>query len=162
MGLWQSSETNQMCMQINPASEFVEDCLVYYRFLGRCMGKALFDRQLVTGHMVQYIYKHFCGWPVAFKDLQSIDDEYYQNLNQLQSLADSGEDLEMLCLDFSTTQEVMGEKRVIDLIENGSDVEVNNDNFPEYLEACFKYRLLERVKPQLNELMLGFYDVIPE
>jgi len=162
MGLWQSSETNQMCMQINPASEFVEDCLVYYRFLGRCMGKALFDRQLVTGHMVSFIYKHFCGWPVAFKDLESIDDEYYQNLKQLQSLADSGEDLEMLCLDFSTTQEVMGEKRDIDLIENGADIDVTNDNFPEYLEACLKYRLLERVKPQLNELMLGFYDVIPE
>lgn len=162
MGLWQSSETNQMCMQINPASEFVEDYLVYYRFLGRVMGKALFDRQLVAGHMVQYIYKHFCGWPIAFRDLEAVDEEYYNNLNQLQQLADSGEDLEMLCLDFTTTQEVMGVKQEVPLVEGGADVEVNNENFPEYMEACLKYRMLERVKPQLNELILGFFDVIPE
>lgn len=162
MGLWQSSETNQMCMQINPASEFVEDYLVYYRFLGRVMGKALFDRQLVAGHMVQYIYKHFCGWPIAFKDLEAVDEEYYNNLKQLQQLADSGEDLEMLCLDFTTTQEIMGVKQEVPLVEGGADVEVTNENFPEYLEACLKYRMLERVKPQLNELILGFFDVIPE
>merc|ERR1712232_455836 len=46
--------------------------------------------------------------------------------------------------------------------ENGSEKEVTNDNFPEYLEACLKFRMLERVKPQLKELMLGFFDVIPE
>lgn len=143
-------------------AEFVEDYLVYYRFLGRVMGKALFDRQLVAGHMVQYIYKHFCGWPINFRDLEFVDEEYYNNLKQLQNLVESGEDLEMLCLDFTTTQELMGEKKEISLVEGGADIEVNNNNFPEYLEACLKYRMLERVKPQLNELILGFFDVIPE
>lgn len=126
------------------------------------MGKALFDRQLVAGHMVHFIYKHMLGWPVAFKDIESVDEEYYNSLKQLQQLAESGEDLSMLCLDFSTTQEIMGVKETIDLIEGGSDVEVDNDNFPLYLEACFKYRMMERIKPQLNELLLGFFDVIPE
>jgi E3 ubiquitin-protein ligase NEDD4 len=200
MGLWQSSESNQMCMAINPASskwltrfvrndtgcldaasavdhvpnngrsllalfhaEYVcDDYLVYYRFLGRVMGKALFDRQLVAGHTVQYIYKHMLGWPIQFKDIEYIDEEYYGNLKKLKDLADMGEDLSMMCLDFSITQEVMGAKEDIDLIENGSDVEVTNDNFPEYLEACMRHRMLEHVKPQLSELLLGFYDVIPE
>jgi E3 ubiquitin-protein ligase NEDD4 len=163
MGLWQSSAVNQMCMQINPASEFCcEDHLVYYRFLGRVMGKALFDRQLVAGHMVKHIYKHILGWPIMFKDLESVDEEYYNNLRQLQQLAETGEDLSMLCLDFTTTQEVMGSKEEVELIKGGADIEVTNDNFPEYLEACLKYKLLDRVKPQLNELLLGFFDVIPE
>jgi HECT-domain (ubiquitin-transferase) len=140
----------------------VEDYLVYYRFLGRVMGKALFDRQLVVGHMVQYIYKHFCGWPIAFRDLEPVDEEYYTNLKQLQKLVDAGEDLAMLSLDFTTTQEIMGVKQEVPLVEGGADIEVSNDNFPEYLEACLKYRMLERVKPQLNELILGFFDVIPE
>ena len=79
------------------------------------MGKALFDRQLVAGHMVGYIYKHILGWPVTFGDLAMVDDEYYNNLKQLQTLATSGEDLSMLCLDFTTTQDIMGvkeEKRI--------------------------------------------------
>jgi hypothetical protein len=40
------------------------------------MGKALLDRQLVAGHMVHFIYKHMLGWPVDFKDIASIDEEY--------------------------------------------------------------------------------------
>lgn len=32
----------------------------------------------------------------------------------------------------------------------------------EYLEVYFKYCMLERIKPQVTELLLGFYDVIPE
>jgi len=163
MGLWQSSSANQMCMEVNPASEYCcEDHLIYYRFLGRVMGKALFDRQLVAGHMVGYIYKHILGWPVTFGDLAMVDDEYYNNLKKLQTMATSGEDLSMLCLDFTTTQDIMGVKEEIELIPNGAKIEVDNDNFPEYLEACLKYRMLDRVKPQLNELLLGFFDVIPE
>lgn len=163
MGLWQSSAVNQMCMEVNPASEYCcEDHLVYYRFLGRVMGKALFDRQLVSGHMVQHIYKHMLGWPINFHDLERVDEEYYNNLKQLQGMADSGEDIEMLCLDFTTTEEVLGTKSETELIPGGADTEVTNDNFPEYLEACLKYRMLDRVKPQLNELLLGFFDVIPE
>ena len=139
-----------------------EDHLVYFRFLGRVMGKALFDRQLVAGHMVQHLYKHLLAWPVTFADLERVDEEYYQNLKQVVDLVKSGEDLSMLCLDFTTTQEVLGKKDEIELIPGGADMEVNNDNFPEYLEACLKYRLLDCVKPQLNELLLGFFDVIPE
>jgi hypothetical protein len=135
---------------------------VYYRFLGRVMGKALFDRQLVAGHMVQNLYKHMLGWPVTFGDLEMVDEEYFNNLKQLETMNKGGEDLSMLCLDFTTTQEIMGTKEEIDLVPGGADIEVNNDNFPEYMEACLKYRMLDRVKPQLNELLLGFFDVIPE
>jgi hypothetical protein len=126
------------------------------------MGKALFDRQLCAGHMVKHIYKHILGWPIQFKDLESVDEEYYNNLRQLQQLADSGEDLEMLCLDFTINQEIMGTKSIVELVKGGGDIEVNNDNFLEYIEACLKYKLMDHVKMQLNELLLGFFDVIPE
>lgn len=139
-----------------------EDYLVYYRFLGRVMGKALFDRQLVAGHCVQYIYKHLLGWPIQFKDIMQIDEEYYNNLKQMQGLAQQNEDLSMLCLDFTTQMDVMGVKEQVELLPGGADKDVTNDNFNEYLEACLRFRVLNRVKPQLTELLLGFYDVIPE
>jgi len=162
-GLWMSSATNQMSMTINPASEYCcDDHLVYYRFLGRVMGKAMFDRQLVKGHMVKHLYKHILGWPIYFKDLESIDEEYYNNLKQLRSMHEKGEDISMLCLDFTMTSEIMGIKKEVELVRDGANIEVTNDNFPEYVEACLKYKLLGSVKPQLNELLLGFFDVIPE
>ncbi len=64
-GLWISSEGNQMLMRINPSSEVScpEDHLIYFRFLGRVLGKALFEGQIVGGHMVQYLYKYMLVSP---------------------------------------------------------------------------------------------------
>jgi E3 ubiquitin-protein ligase NEDD4 len=126
------------------------------------MGKALFDRQLVSGHMVGYLYKHFLGWPITFADLEQVDEEYYNSLKQLVDFDKANADLSDLCIQFTTMQEVLGQKSEIDLVPGGAEIDVTNDNFPEYLEACLKYRMLDRVKPQLNELLLGFFDVIPE
>jgi HECT-domain (ubiquitin-transferase) len=112
--------------------------------------------------MVHFIYKHILGWPITFKDIESIDEEYYNSLKQLQQLADSGQDLSMMCVDFTAQQEIMGTKEEVELVPGGKDIEVDNNNFPEYMEACLKYRMIERIKPQLNEVLLGFFDVIPE
>jgi E3 ubiquitin-protein ligase NEDD4 len=126
------------------------------------MGKALFDGQLVSGHMVQHLYKHILGWPVTFADLERVDEGYYNALKHLVDLFKSGEDISMLCLDFTTVQDLFGHREEIELVQGGADMEVTNDNLPEYLEACLKYRMLDCVKPQLTELLLGFFDVIPE
>ena len=124
------------------------------------MGKALFDMQLVVGHMVAHIYKHLLGWPVNFGDLETIDEEYYTNLKKLTEF--DAEILESLYQDFTILEEVMGEKKEVMLVPDGDEIDVTIDNLPEYLEACLKYKMLGQVKNQLNELLLGFFDVIPE
>jgi len=151
-----------MLMRINPASEIScpEDHLIYFRFLGRVLGKALFDGQIVDGHMVQYIYKYMLGWPIAFDDLESIDVELYQNLKKLLDV--KSEEVEYMCLDFTTTQKLLGETVQVNLVPNGEDKAVTGENLAEYLEVYFKYLMLERIRPQVTELLLGFYDVVPE
>ena len=161
MGLWQPCATNQMCLQINPASEIScpDDHLYYFRFIGRVMGKAMFDRQLVKGHMVKHLYKHILGWPIMFNDLKDVDEEYY---NSLKGLKDMGADVEYVGVDFTVTEETLGVKNTVELIPNGANVDVIEENLPEYIEACLKYRMLGRCEKQINELLLGFFDVIPE
>ena len=138
------------------------DYLMYYRFMGRIMGKAIFNHQLVAGHMAQFIYKHMLGWPITLNDLKAYDDGYFASLNQIRGLAEKGEDVEMLCMDFTTTVDMMGMKETIDLIRGGSHIPVTNENYLEYMEACLRYWMMDSVKPQLNQLLLGFFDVIPE
>jgi E3 ubiquitin-protein ligase NEDD4 len=159
-GLWLSSVNNQMCMTINPASSIScpDDHLVYFRFLGRIMGRALFDRQLIKGHMVRHLYKHLLGWPITFEDLEAQDEEYYQALKKFTTM----EDLSIMCLDFTVTEETMGVRRDVELIEGGNLKEVTSENLSQYLEANLRYRMLNRTKPQLTELLLGFFDVVPE
>lgn len=89
------------------------------------MGNALFDRQLVAGHMVHVIYK--C---ITFKDIKSMDEEYYTKLKQLQQFAESGGGASMLCLDFSIMQEIRGVEETINLIEGRENLEVANNNLP--------------------------------
>lgn len=137
-----------------------EDHLIYFRFLGRLLGRALFDRQLVHGHMVRHLYKHLLGWPITFEDLQAQDEEYYQSLKKFTEMGD--EDISHLCLDFTVAEETLGVRRDVELVPGGKDIEVTKANLPQYMEAILKYRMLGRTKPQITELLLGFFDVIPE
>jgi len=159
-GLWLSSNNNQMSMTINGASHIScpDDHLIYFRFLGRVMGRALFDRQLIKGHMVRHLYKHLLGWPITFADLEAQDEEYYNSLKKFTTM----EDLSVMCLDFTITEETLGVRNDIELIEGGNMKEVTKDNVNHYLEANLKYRMLNRTKPQITELLLGFFDIIPE
>ncbi len=160
-GLWQQSAVNQMCMDINPASflSHPEDHLVYFRFLGRVLAKALFDQQLVSGHMIRHLYKHLLGWPITFEDLEMVDDALYNSLKDVMRNADS---VEGMCFAFTITENFMGEIKDVDLVKNGKNIDVTPDNLPEFIECRLKYAMLGRVKPQLTELLLGFFDVMEE
>lgn len=108
--------------------------------------------------MVRTIYKHLLGWPITFEDVQSQDEEYYQSLKKLTLL----EDVSTMCLDFTITEDYMGERVEHELVEEGAMKEVTNQNLSKYLEANIRYRMFNRTMPQLTELLLGFFDIIPE
>lgn len=146
-----------------PAEFIHEDYLAYYRFIGRVMGKALFDKQLISGHMVQYLYKHLLGWPIVFKDLKALDEDIYNNLMMIPDMVKTGQDIEyILCQTFTTMQDILGERREEPLVEGGENIDLTNENYLDFMEANLKYRVMDSIKPQLNELLLGFYDVVPE
>lgn len=158
-GLFLYSSVNQMCMQINPNSGIANEFhLRYFHMAGRVLGKALMDGQITPVHLVQPLYKHLMGWPVTFRDLEQIDDQVFRNLT---GLVDQ-EDVSMLMLDFVVTEDKLGVTETVELIPDGSNVEVTNENLPQYLDEQLKYRTLGRIQPQLLELCKGFYDVVPE
>jgi hypothetical protein len=133
------------------------DHLIYFRFLGRVLGRALFDRQLVKGHMVRVLYKHLLGWPISFVDLQAQDETYYESLRRLSEM----DDVSSSSLDFTLIEERMGVRDEVELVDGGALREVTNENLEEYMEANLRYRMLDRTKLQLTELLLGFFDVVP-
>ena len=90
-----------------------------------------------------------------------LSDQWALSYNNLKSLLDL-DNVEDLCLTFTFTENAFGVNRDVELVEGGAEIDVTNENLPAFLEANFKYHLMYRVKPQLAELLLGFYDVIPE
>lgn len=132
--------------------------LFYFRFMGRVLGKAVFDRQRIQGRLAKHLYQHILGWPVTFDDLKDIDEEYYNSLKGLKSM---GADVDYLNLDFTVTEKALGVKKIVELVPGGADINLTEENLPEYIEACLRYRLLGQYEAQLTELLLGFFDVIP-
>jgi len=126
------------------------------------MGRAIFTGQLVKGHMAKHLYKHVLGFPIMFNDLRDLDEEYHKNLLQLEECPD----FESLMQDFTATEEALpwekGQNKIVDLVPGGSQIEVTRRNLPEYLEACLKYRLMGAFEAQLNEILVGIYEVVPE
>jgi E3 ubiquitin-protein ligase NEDD4 len=150
-----------MHLEINPASGFTcpEDHLYYFQFVGGILGKALFDQQVVKHHIFKYLYKHILAWPIMFGDLNDLlDEEYY---NSLKGLRDMGADMEYVGVHFTIVED-LGAKYSVELIPDGANVDVTEENLPEFIGAYLKYRLFGRYEQQINELLLGFFDVIPE
>jgi E3 ubiquitin-protein ligase NEDD4 len=65
-------------------------------------------------------------------------------------------------LDFTASVNAMGEHREEELKPGGAKCTVTNDNLEEYLALQCQYRLLGRIKEQVKQMLLGFYDVIEE
>jgi hypothetical protein len=110
--------------------------------------------------MTRTIYRHILGWPVTFEDIENQDEDYYKSLKKLSRM--SPESIPNMCLDFTATEGDVGAFIDQELVEGGSDREVNGENLAEYLELNLKYRLMGRMKLQLTELLLGFFDIVPE
>lgn len=90
--------------------------------------------------------------------MEYLDAETYSNLIKLQDI----EGLEDLCLDFTVTENLLGESKVIDLVPDGASVSLTKENLDKYFEATLHYRLCHRFNPQLKQLLIGFYEVVPE
>ena len=143
-----------------PAEMACPDHLKYFRFIGRILAKALIDKQTLRCRLAKHLYKLVLGWPISLDDLIDVDLEYHNFLMSLEAMG-AGE-IDNLGLHFTASEDCLGMKTRVPLVPNGFDIEVNDTNFPEYIVACFKYRLFERCKDQLSELLLGFFEVVPE
>lgn len=63
---------------------------------------------------------------------------------------------------FTTTEERFGEMVTIELKTGGADIEVNEENKKDYVDAVVEYRISKRVKEQFEAFMSGFSELIPQ
>lgn len=145
--------------QPDPRSSVNEQHLEYFRFVGKLMGKALLEKQLMDVHFTRSFYKHVLGQSVGFNDLESVDPEYHKNLSTL--LHHSLEDLGMDHLTFSVDGSRFGEQVTFDLVANGQDIPVTDDNKAEYLRLLAHHHLTSSVREQLGAFLDGFHELIP-
>ncbi|KAI9993500.1 hypothetical protein PInf_015607 [Phytophthora infestans] len=147
-------------LMINPASaEASVDHLMYYQAIGRFIGRALFEGILIDAHLALPVCKHILGIPITFSDLEFVDDDLYKNLKWLRD--NTG--VESLALDFTVNVDQMSDKsKVVDLVPNGSNIPVTDDNKMEYITLRFKWIVATSISQQLGSLMQGLFSIIPK
>ena len=152
----------------NKSSYVNDEHLMFFKFVGRIIGKALFDGRLLDCHFSRAVYKHILNRPISVKDLEYYDNTYYKNLMWM--LENPINDI--VTETFSIEAEEYGVTHIIDLVQDGRTIPVTDENKSEYVRLVSEYKLQTSVKDQLKEFLtgapnqfhsftLGFHDIIP-
>lgn len=79
-GLFEYSTSDNYTLQINPASGINPDHLDYFRFIGRCLGLAIFHRRFLDAYFVRSFYKMILKKTATLEDLESVDTDLHRSL----------------------------------------------------------------------------------
>jgi ubiquitin-protein ligase E3 C len=90
-------------------------------------------------------------------DLHTMDATLYNNLMFLKTYEGDASDL---CLTFSIATNDFGNSNEMDLIPNGANIEVTDNNKHRYIELVAKHHVCDRVKEQSEAFTRGLWDVI--
>jgi len=82
--LLQYSSGNSYELEINPQSSLDNPLyLKYFKFIGRLMGLAIFNKQYFPLSFTLLFYKRLLGKEPEFSDLKFVDSQIYKNLKWL-------------------------------------------------------------------------------
>ena len=159
-GLFSFSGEGSTAFQISPHSGMAnERHLHYFYFIGRLIGKALFDGQTLHANLVRPLFKHMIGAPLTFNDLEDMDPEFFINMKKMLEDPDT---IEYMCLDFTYVETIFGESITKDLREGGADIDLTADNAVEYVQLQVRRIMFSQVEEQLKMLLTGLYEVVPQ
>jgi HECT-domain (ubiquitin-transferase) len=112
----------------NPMSSIQHEHISLFKFIGRIVGKALYEQQLLDCYFVKALYKIILGMPLTYHDVEDFDNDVYRNLKWCLDNSVEG-----LGLTFSETQDFFGETKEIEIIPGGKDIEVTDENKYDYV-----------------------------
>ncbi|KAF1772391.1 JmjC domain [Phytophthora cactorum] len=160
LGLFMTCHRHTQAVAINPHSEdCTADHLLYFRGIGRLLGRALLEGQTMQARLCLPILKHFLGTPITFSDLQYVDPEVYTSMLWIRD----NDGVDALELTFCVTElRADDEVITIDLVPDGRDKPVTDANKVEFLHLKLRYLMLDRYAPQLQALSLGLFEIIPQ
>ena len=78
--LFQPCAADRLTYQPNRASSVNPEHLSFFKFVGRVIGKAIFDGRLLDAYFARSLYRQLLGKPVDYRDVEWVDPEYYKSL----------------------------------------------------------------------------------
>ena len=108
--------------------------------------------------MCRSFYKHVLGAPVDYNDLEALEPEYYNSLKSILEVPIEALGLE---LTFSAETQTFGKIETIDLVPNGRNISVTDENKLDYVQLIAQHRMTTGIKSQIDAFLRGFYELVP-
>uniref|UniRef100_A0A8C1EPY4 Ubiquitin-protein ligase E3C n=1 Tax=Cyprinus carpio carpio TaxID=630221 RepID=A0A8C1EPY4_CYPCA len=153
--------TNEGLLYPSPTAEMLvgESFTRHYYFLGRILGKALYENMLVELPFASFFLSKLLGTSadVDIHHLASLDPEMYRNLLFLKSYEG---DVEDLGLNFTVVNNDLGEAQVVELKPGGKDIPVTTANSIAYIHLVADYRLNKQIRAHCLAFRQGLANVV--
>lgn len=156
--LFEYSAHDNYTLQINPASGVNPEHLNYFKFIGRCLGLAIFHRRFLDAYFIVSFYKMILKKKITLSDLESVDAELFRGMSWMLE----NDITDVIDETFTTVEDRFGEMVTIDLKPGGADVPVTEENKKEYVDLITEYRIIKRVREQFEAFSSGFLELIPQ
>jgi len=141
----------------NHMSSINPEHLMFFKFIGRVIGKALYEGRVLDCHFSRAVYKRILGKSVSVKDMESLDPEYYKSVVWMLE----NDITDIITETFSVDNDKFGVVETVDLIENGRNIPVTQENKHEYVRLMVEFKLTGSVQEQLDNFLKGFHEIIP-
>ncbi|EJT98881.1 HECT-domain-containing protein [Dacryopinax primogenitus] len=132
--------------------------LKWYKFIGRMLGKALYDNILIDTVFATFFLAKWVGESGSLDSLASLDPYLHRALVALKQWESDD------CLDPDTRFDIvdldMGQPITTELVPNGSNVPVTKENRMKYIELVCKHRLDDQISEQTQAFLAGLRDLI--
>ncbi|KAA1096311.1 hypothetical protein PGT21_012536 [Puccinia graminis f. sp. tritici] len=132
--------------------------LEWYKFLGRVLGKALYEGILIDIDFADFFLNKWLGKQSYLDDLASLDPELYQGLIFLKHY--KGDVEADLSLNFTVTNNEFDASETIELIPEGSKTSVTAQNRINYIYLMSNYKLNIQLESQCAAFFKGLNDII--
>lgn len=129
----------------------------HFKFLGLIMGKALYEKILVDVPFARFFLSKLLGKTNYLNDLKSLDRELHKNLMFLKNYSGDAEDLS---LNFTVSVDEFGQSRTINLIKDGANIPVTNQNKHLYIHRMAYFKLNTQIKRQSEAFQRGLSMII--
>ncbi|KAL7717013.1 HECT-type E3 ubiquitin transferase [Entamoeba marina] len=128
-----------------------------YEFVGKVIAKMIFDEITVDVSFAPYFLRLIFDHPIKLNDLPKIDKQLSSQMNGIlnNDVSDYG-------LYYSVTELVEGKQVDFDLIDNGSNVLVTEENKKDYVDKYVQWKLARRLSRQTSAFAKGFFFVLPQ
>ncbi|KAJ4970715.1 hypothetical protein NE237_003814 [Protea cynaroides] len=156
-GLFFQTSTSERLLFPNAAARLKGNGIQMIEFLGRVVGKALYEGILLDYSFSHVFVQKLLGRYSFLDELSTLDPELYRNLMYLKHYDG---DVKDLSLDFTVTEELPSKRVVIELKPGGKDVAVTNENKLQYIHAIADYKLNRQILPLANAFYRGLVDLI--